>query len=127
MALALFIGPQQRPVGIIDSYESAWRAAGHAGDPEVMVVVACFCAATKAEARLTAATQAYWKVGAFRHGRAEGFHPPEGATRLSRTLSADDRAYREITRESGTYGTADECLERLGQLRRIDGRADRLR
>lgn len=118
MALALFIGPQERPVGIIDSYESAWRAAGHAGDPEVMVVVACFCAATKDEARLIAATQAYWKVGAFRHGRVEGFHPPGEATQLSKKLSPDDQAYFEITRESGIYGTADECLERLGQLRR---------
>ena len=47
MALALFIGPQERPVSIIDDYESAWRAAGHEGEPEVMIVTACFCADTE--------------------------------------------------------------------------------
>jgi luciferase family oxidoreductase group 1 len=118
MALALFIGPQERPVAIIDEYEQAWRAAGHPGDPEVMIVTACFCADTKEEARMMAATQAYWKVGAFRHGVVERFHPPEAVADLYKTLSPDDQAYFEITRESGVYGAQDECLERLEAIAR---------
>jgi len=48
----------------------------------------------------------------------DGFHPPGEATRLGAKPSPDDQAYFEITRESGIYGTADECLERLVALRR---------
>jgi luciferase family oxidoreductase group 1 len=118
MALALFIGPQERPVSIIDDYEKAWRAAGHEGDPEVMIVTACFCAATKEEAKLIAATQAYWKVGAFRYGRVEQFFSPEEAMDRYKKLGPDDQDYFEITRESGIYGAPDECLARLEQLAR---------
>jgi luciferase family oxidoreductase group 1 len=116
MSLALFIGPQERPVSIIDDYEKAWRAAGHAGDPEVMIVTACFCADTREEAKMIAATQAYWKVFAFRYGRIEPFHPPEAVADLYKKLSPDDQAYFDITRESGIYGTQDECLDGLEKL-----------
>ena len=116
MALALFIGPQERPVSIIDDYENAWRAAGHEGDPEVMIVTACFCADTREEARMIAATQAYWKVFAFLYGRMVPFHPPDEVAALYTKLSPSEQEYFEITRESGIYGTPDECLERLQQL-----------
>lgn len=116
MSLALFIGPQERPVSIIDDYENAWRAAGHAGDPEVMIVTACFCADTREEAKMIAATQAYWKVWAFRYGRIEPFYSPEEVADLYKKLSPADQEYFDITRESGVYGTPDECLEQLERL-----------
>jgi luciferase family oxidoreductase group 1 len=116
MALALFIGPHDRPVRIIDDYENAWRAAGHEGDPEIMVVTACFCADTKEEAKMIAGTQAYWKVFAFRYGRMVPFYSPEEVAELYKKLSPSDQEYFDLTRDSGVYGTPDECLERLQQL-----------
>jgi len=116
MALALFIGPQERPVSIIDEYENAWRAAGHDGDPEVMIVTACFCADTREEARFVAGTQAYWKVHAFRYGNLVPFYPPGEVIDLYRDLAPGDREYFDVTVESGVYGTPDECLDELAQL-----------
>jgi luciferase family oxidoreductase group 1 len=116
MALALFIGPQERPVSIVDDYENAWRAAGHEGDPEVMIVTACFCADTREEAKMITATQAYWKVFAFLYGRMVPFFPPDEVSALYKKLSPSEQEYFDMTRESGIYGTPDECLERLQQL-----------
>lgn len=116
MALALFIGPQERPVSIIDEYENAWREAGHPGDPQVMIVTACFCAETREQAKFIAGTQAYWKVNAFRYGRLVPFYSPDKVTDLYQSLSADDQQYFDITVESGIYGTPDECLQALQEL-----------
>lgn len=118
MALALFIGPQERPVSIIDEYENAWRDAGHKGDPEVMIVTACFCADTREQARFIAGTQAYWKVNAFLYGRLVPFYSPEEVVDRYRSLSTKDQEYFDITVESGIYGTADQCMEQLQQLRK---------
>lgn len=116
MALSLFIGPQERPVSIVDDYQNAWRAAGHKGDPEVMIVVAGFCADSKQEARFIAGTQAYWKVHAFRHGRLVPFYSPDEVLDLYKQLSPDDQEYFDFTVESCVYGPVDECREKLDQL-----------
>ena len=114
--LGLFIGPQERSSTIIDDYEKAWREAGHEGDPEVMIVSAVFCADSKEEAKRVASTQALWKVGAFLHGRLDPFSSPDEVDEKYKNLSVSDQEYFDITRESGIYGTPDECLEGLHNL-----------
>ncbi len=116
MSLALFIGPEDRPVSIVEDYKSAWREAGHEGEPQTMIAVSAVCAETREEAALIAAPQAYWKVKAFRHGIREPLNTPEQALDLKAKLSLSDQAYFDETLESVVYGTEAECQERLNAL-----------
>ncbi|MBE9396250.1 LLM class flavin-dependent oxidoreductase [Pontibacterium sp. N1Y112] len=116
MALALFIGPEDRPVSIVDEYEAAWREAGHPEDPQSMIAISAVCAETEEQAALIAASQAYWKVMAFRHGIREPLNSPEDALNLKAKLSVSDQAYFDETLASVVHGTVDQCHERLQAL-----------
>jgi len=116
MALALFIGPEDRPVSIIDEYEAAWHQAGHAGSPSTMIAVSAVCAETHEEAALIASSQVYWKVMAFRHGIREALNSPEEALNRKKKLSPSDQAYFDQTLASVVHGTIDQCHEQLNAL-----------
>jgi len=116
MALALFIGPEDRPVSIVDEYEAAWRDAEHPGDPQTMIAVSAVCADSKEEAALIASSQAYWKVMAFRHGIREPLNSPEEALNLKASLSPSDQAYFDATLASVIHGTPEQCETELSKL-----------
>jgi len=116
MALALFIGPEDRPVSIVDEYEAAWREAKHPGDPQTMIAVSAVCADSKEEAALIASSQAYWKVMAFRHGIREPLNSPEEALNLKARLSTSDQAYFDATLASVVHGTPEQCEAELSKL-----------
>jgi len=103
-------------VSIIDEYEAAWREAGHPGDPQSMIAISAVCAETEEQAALIAASQAYWKVMAFRHGIREPLNSPEEALNLKAKLSLSDQAYFDETLASVVHGTVDQCHERLQAL-----------
>ncbi|UTW12766.1 LLM class flavin-dependent oxidoreductase [Marinobacterium rhizophilum] len=113
MALALFIGPEDRPVGIVEEYRSAWRGAGHAGEPETLIAVSAVCADTQEEAEYLAAPQVYWKVQAFRHGVRDLIKSPKQALDLKSKLGASDRAYFDQTLASVVCGSPQQCQLRL--------------
>jgi len=113
MSLALFIGPEDRPTSIVDEYTSAYRAAGHLGQPKIMIAVSAVCADDNEHARLLATPQAYWKVLAFRHGIREQLNEPAQALDLVKKLSISDQAYFEETLNSVVTGDRKQCLQRL--------------
>lgn len=116
MALALFIGPEDRPVSIINEYEAAWHQAGHTGTPNTMIAVSAVCAETQEEAALIASPQVYWKVMAFRHGIRKPLNSPEMALDLKKKLSPSDQAYFDQTLASVVHGTTDQCHDQLNAL-----------
>ncbi len=113
MALALFIGPEDRPVSIVDEYRSAWRQAGHAGNPEALIAVSAVCADTQEEAQYLAAPQVYWKVKAFRHGVRDLIKSPREAIDLKAKLGPSDQAYFDQTLASVVCGSPLQCQTRL--------------
>ncbi|NVK39772.1 MAG: LLM class flavin-dependent oxidoreductase [Oceanospirillaceae bacterium] len=116
MALALFIGPEDRPVSIVDEYRGAWRQAGHGGDPKVLIAVSAVCAGNQEEAEFLASAQVYWKVKAFRHGVRDPIISPQEAIERRARLSPSDQAYFDATLASVVCGSPSECRERLGVI-----------
>ncbi|MCP8686598.1 LLM class flavin-dependent oxidoreductase [Marinobacterium sedimentorum] len=116
MALALFIGPEDRPVSIVHDYQNAWREAGHQGEPETLIAVAAVCADTGEEAEYLAASQVYWKVRAFRHGVRDIIKSPSEALDLKEKLGPSDQAYFDQTLASVVCGSPSQCLARLQGL-----------
>ncbi|MFC6672251.1 LLM class flavin-dependent oxidoreductase [Marinobacterium aestuariivivens] len=116
MALALFIGPEDRPVSIVDEYRAAWREAGHTGEPKVLIAVSAVCAGSREEAEYLASPQVYWKVKAFRHGVRDAISSPEEALNRRAKLSPSDQAYFDQTLASVVCGAPQECRERLAAI-----------
>ncbi|GGO81348.1 hypothetical protein GCM10011348_20170 [Marinobacterium nitratireducens] len=116
MALALFIGPEDRPVTIVEEYRAAWREAGHAGEPQVLIAVSAICAASREEAEFLASSQVYWKVRAFRHGARAPILSPREAIDLKAKLGPSDRAYFDATLASVVCVSPAECRDQLGAI-----------
>ncbi len=113
MALALFIGPEDRPASIVDEYRAAWREAGHNGEPQSLIAVSAVCADSREEAEFLAASQVYWKVRAFRHGVRDPIRTPEEALDLKSRLGPSDKAYFDQTLASVVCGSPQQCMQRL--------------
>ncbi len=115
--LALFIGTEHRSAEIIRHYRAQFkgRSKSPLKAPAAMIANAVICADTAEEARHLAASHAYWKVLAFRHGIREGLLPPEVCLDRVKQLSVSDQAYFEETRDSMITGTPMQCREKLEQ------------
>jgi luciferase family oxidoreductase group 1 len=116
MSLGLFISPDDQTIAIMDEYKRAYQQSGHSGSPHTMITIAALCAPTKEEALYLAASQAYWKVMAFRHGKREPWISPEDALDKVKQLSISDQSYYRSLLDSITLGSPQECADQLEQI-----------
>ncbi|MFQ3221446.1 MAG: alkanesulfonate monooxygenase SsuD, partial [Paraglaciecola sp.] len=103
-------------IAIMDKYKKAYQQSSHNGSPQTMITVAALCAPTKEEALYLAASQAYWKVMAFRHGIRHPWVSPEEALNKVKQLSISDQSYYQSLINSITLGSPQECAIQLEQI-----------
>ncbi len=116
MSLGLFISPDDQTIAIMDEHKRAYQQSGHSGSPRTMITIAALCAPTRKEAFYLAASQAYWKVMAFRHGIRNPWISPEEALDKAKQLSISDQSYYQSLLNSVTLGSPQECADQLAQI-----------
>ncbi|MBY4676976.1 LLM class flavin-dependent oxidoreductase [Marinobacterium arenosum] len=116
MSLGLFITPDNQTVAIMEAYQRAYRQAGFEGLPRTMVTVSALCAESDEQARFLAASQARWKVMAFRHGIREPWLSPEAAWDHRQRMGPSDAAYFDALIDSVVWGSPESCERQLHQL-----------
>lgn len=114
--LALFIGTHDRSPQIIQQYRDAFQPNIARDKPEAIIAVAAICAETEEEAIRAASSHVYWKVQAFRHGKADSFYSPDEVLEKKQQLSLSDQAYYDETLETMIVGTPEQCREQLEAL-----------
>lgn len=115
LALARFIDPDNCDPAIFRAYLNEWRKAGHQGDPNRMLAIACICAETEEEARLKAGTAAYRKLAAQMGQREDFLTPSEVQDRYAALSTSEQAAYDHIL-NGYTVGTAEQCWQEIEQL-----------
>ncbi|MBA4501761.1 MsnO8 family LLM class oxidoreductase [Marinobacterium marinum] len=115
LALARFIDPDNCNPAIFEAYLKEWKKAGHPGQPNKMLAIACICAETEEEARLRAGTAVYRKLAA-QLGQREDFLTPAEVQDRYRSMSASEQAAYDHILRGYTVGTPEQCLQEIEQL-----------
>ncbi|GAA0684727.1 LLM class flavin-dependent oxidoreductase [Marinobacterium maritimum] len=115
LALARFIDPDNCHPSIFQGYLEQWKKAGHAGEPNKMLAIACICAETQEEAKLRAGTAVYRKLAA-QMGQREDFLTPSEVQDRYNAMSASDQAFYNHILSGYTVGTPDQCWQEIEQL-----------
>ena len=115
LALARFISPDHCSPDIFDAYDSAWKAAGHAGDPKRMLAIGAFCAETHEAAALLASTAIYRKM-MMQLGRGDSLLSPEEVQDKRKSFSAATEAQYQHVSSGYTIGTPETCREEIEGL-----------
>ncbi|MBV0932110.1 MsnO8 family LLM class oxidoreductase [Marinobacterium weihaiense] len=115
LALARFIDPDNCNPAIFDSYAEAWKKAGHTGEPNRMLAIACICAETEEEAKLRAGTAVYRKLAA-QMGQREDFLTPEQVQDRYKAMSTSEQAFYDHILKGYTVGTPDQCWQEIESL-----------
>ena len=111
----------------IESYRTAWRAAGHPGEGEVFVSAPTYLAETEQAARAEARDSImhfYHEQAALLEGAARLVDPVTRERRLARVAELRRRSFEEALETNLLVGTPDGISRRLEALREeigIDG------
>ena len=115
-ALSLFIGNYQGPPEIVDHYRRAFHPSPSRHMPATALAVTVVCAESRAEARMIAATQAYWRLQAYRYGRTTSLLAPERCLQEVHDLASGDRTFFNELLDKVVFGTPAECRAELLRL-----------
>ena len=108
--------------GVLAEYRSAWKAAGHPGEPDVRLRLPVYVAATmeKAEAEPRASVMPYYER--LRQGYVRSTaHQFERAERSARAEQLATLTYEEVLRERVVFGTPALVRKRLKALQQTLG------
>jgi len=108
LALARFIAPDSCHPRIFEEHRKGWEEAGHQGDIQRILAIACICGETEKEAKLRAGTAVYRKFAA-QMGQREDFLTPAEVRDRYKAMSSSHQSIFDKIEESYTIGTVDQC------------------
>ncbi len=121
LALARFIAAEHCQPQIFADYRQAWQQAGHEGEPETLLAIACICAETDEEARWRAGTAVYRKLS-MQFGGQPGFEPeepllsPDQVQDRYRQLPRSQQAIFDQILAGYTVGSPANCMDEIERL-----------
>ena len=120
MGLPIFLAVRTTPVAHLErcvaAYREAWKAAGHPGDGDVSLIVPVYVHEDGRAARAEPEASMMYFLRSIGDMLARG--TTKRTTDGQRLLTI---TYEEVLKEFAVYGTPDEVLERLLELREILG------
>ena len=121
LLVALIGTPLSDLAALIDTYQTAWRAAGHPGQGEVRLRLPIYVAETqsRAQAEPYASVMPYYER--LRLGYLQNTQQYEGRERTARAAQLATLTYEEVLQERVVFGTPKHVIERLRNLQQMMG------
>ncbi|PON19135.1 hypothetical protein C2W62_04255 [Candidatus Entotheonella serta] len=121
LLVALIGTPMSDLAGLIDAYQTAWRAAGHPGQGEVRLRLPIYAAETlsRAQSEPYASVMPYYERLLL--GYLQNAQQYEGRERTARAAQLGTLTYEDVLQERVVFGTPKHVVERLHTLQRTLG------